>query len=47
MSTEEAYLSEAHHAVSDAALDTLFRESPHHAQMAGQEGQPGAVDGDL
>jgi 3-hydroxypropanoate dehydrogenase len=27
MSTEEAYLSEAHHAVSDAALDTLFREA--------------------
>jgi 3-hydroxypropanoate dehydrogenase len=24
---EEAYLSEAHHAVSDAALDTLFREA--------------------
>ena len=27
MSTDEAYLSEAHHAVSDAALDTLFREA--------------------
>src|SRR5579875_1509407 len=27
MSTEEAYLSEAHHAVSDAALDSLFREA--------------------
>jgi 3-hydroxypropanoate dehydrogenase len=27
MSVEEAYLSEAHHAVSDAALDTLFREA--------------------
>ena len=27
MSAEEAYLSEAHHAVSDAALDTLFREA--------------------
>lgn len=27
MSTEEAYLSEAHHAVSDAALDTLFRKA--------------------
>jgi 3-hydroxypropanoate dehydrogenase len=27
MSTEEAYLSEVHHAVSDAALDTLFREA--------------------
>ena len=27
MSTEEACLSEAHHAVSDAALDTLFREA--------------------
>lgn len=27
MSTDEAYLSEAHHAISDAALDTLFREA--------------------
>jgi 3-hydroxypropanoate dehydrogenase len=27
MSTDEAYLSEAHHAVSDAALDRLFREA--------------------
>jgi 3-hydroxypropanoate dehydrogenase len=27
MSTQEAHLSEAHHAVSDAALDTLFREA--------------------
>ena len=27
MSTDEAYLSEAHHAVSDAALDTMFREA--------------------
>ncbi|HUE64916.1 MAG TPA: malonic semialdehyde reductase [Rhizomicrobium sp.] len=27
MSTEEAWLSEVHHAVSDAALDTLFREA--------------------
>jgi len=27
MSADEAYLSEAHHAVSDAALDTLFREA--------------------
>ena len=27
MSTDEAYLSETHHAVSDAALDTLFREA--------------------
>jgi 3-hydroxypropanoate dehydrogenase len=27
MSAEEAWLSEVHHAVSDAALDTLFREA--------------------
>ena len=27
MSSEEAYLSEAHHAISDAALDTLLREA--------------------
>jgi 3-hydroxypropanoate dehydrogenase len=27
MSTDEAYLSEVHHAISDAALDTLFREA--------------------
>src|SRR5579863_5744964 len=27
MSTNEAWLSEVHHAVSDAALDTLFREA--------------------
>ena len=27
MSTDEAWLSETHHAVSDAALDTLFREA--------------------
>jgi 3-hydroxypropanoate dehydrogenase len=27
MSTDEAWLSEVHHAVNDAALDTLFREA--------------------
>ena len=41
MSTDEAWLSEVHHAISDEALDTLFREARTHAQMAGQEGQSG------
>jgi hypothetical protein len=47
MSTEEAYLAEPDHAISDAALDTIFRARAPCASGRDKPDLAGAADGDL